>query len=149
MKREGGASITLTGDDWGGRTQYGIAEASNPGAWIDGKITEAEARHIYMSKYVIGPGFDKITDFALQAVLIDFGVNSGPATAIKYLQRLLGVTEDGILGPKTLAAVNAKQNLTNKVVAERVKMIGHIVTKSPSQIKFLNGWLNRALEFLL
>lgn len=147
-KPDGGYTNDPT--DRGGRTQYGIAEASNPKAWADGKVTEDEARAIYRHKYVEVPGFDRITDLKLQSALIDWGVISGPMVATQYLQRILGVNVDGTLGPKTMDAANGRdpRELTLLLVAERVRMIGRIVKKNPSQLKYINGWLDRALEFL-
>lgn len=149
IKREG--PETNDPVDKGGRTAYGISETSNPEAWKDGKVTEAEARSIYESKYVKGPGFDKITDPQLRNQLIDYGVNSGPAVAIIKLQQILGVEQDGVLGQATLAALKTlhPEDANNCLVAARVRMIGKIVSKNPSQIKFLNGWLDRALQFLV
>lgn len=136
--------------DAGGRTQFGIAEASNPEAWLDGKVTEEEAREIYARKYVVGPGFDRIHDPRLQALMVDFGVTSGPQLAIMKMQGVLGIAVDGILGDDTLrAAIMAGVPLINKVVAERLRLIGRIVSKDPSQAKFALGWINRALEFLI
>lgn len=153
LKREGGAKVTNDPTDRGGRTQYGIAERSNPKAWADGVVTEAEAREIYERKYVIYPGFDKITasHARLQHQLIDFGVNSGSLLAIEKLQAILGVKVDGKLGPKTLEAIIASdpKELNNKLVAERARMIGRIVSKNPSQCKFISGWLTRVLDFLI
>lgn len=149
LKNEGGFSNDP--DDAGGRTAYGISEKYHPEAWADGVVYESEARAIYEQKYVKYPGFDKITNPALQVQLIDFGVNSGPAVAIKKLQEVAGVDVDGVLGPETLAAVGnlAARDVNNQLLVSRVKMIGKIVVKNPTQLKFLNGWLNRALEFIV
>jgi lysozyme family protein len=155
LVREGGSKVTNDPSDSGGRTQYGIAERSNPGAWFDGKVTEEEARAIYTTKYVVAPGFDKVPDPQLQAQLVDFGVNSGPFIATQKLQEILKVSADGKLGPMTLAALcnvafqHPSGWVNNQLVAARVKMFGKIVVKNPSQLKFLNGWLNRALEFIV
>lgn len=148
LAREGG--LVNHKDDRGGRTNYGIAERSHPEAWADGVVTEAEAREIYLKKYVHGPNFHRIPDPHLMAQLVDFGVNSGPSIAIQKLQAVLGVKVDGILGEKTLDALSKRdvREVSNKLVAERVKMIGRICVKNPSQLAFLNGWLNRAFEFL-
>lgn len=150
IKREGGATVTQNPNDQGGRTQYGISEKANPEAWADGKVTAEEARAIYESKYLKGPGFDKISDVKLQAQLVDFGVNSGPRIAIQKLQGVIGAAVDGVLGPHTLELL-AKLNprdVSNNLVAARVRMIGRIVQKNPSQLQFLYGWLDRALQFL-
>lgn len=147
---EGGPKLTNDPADAGGRTQWGISERSNPQAWTDGHVTEAEARAIYERKYVQAPGFDKIKDSKLQAQLVDFGVTSGPAIAVQKLQEILRVKVDGILGPKTLAAIEVEdpRYLSNKLAASRIQMIGRIVQKNPSQIKWLNGWINRAISFI-
>lgn len=149
LRREGGNSNDPA--DAGGRTNFGISEKSNPEAWKDGKITEAEAREIYLTKYVKAPGFDKIAYPKLQAQLIDFGVNSGPHLAIQKLQALLNVEADGVLGPQTLAAilVREERELVNLLVGERIKMLARLVQKRPSNLKFLFGWVTRSLEFLI
>lgn len=150
IRREGGEKATNDDQDKGGRTQYGISEKSHPGAWQDGSVSREEAEAIYAAKYVTGPGFDRISDSRLQAQMVDFGVTSGPAMAIQKVQSLVGQEPDGVLGPKTIAAIQAEDPilLNNKLALERVKMIGRIVNKNPSQAKFLNGWLSRALDFM-
>lgn len=154
IEREGGDKVTNDPTDGGGRTAYGISETSNPEAWKDGKVSEEEARAIYTLKYVAAPGFNQVKDESLKAQLVDFGVNSGPYIAIRNLQDALGLKADGVIGPETLTALESLQGdalrlLNNALVAARVKMFGRIVAKNPSQLKFLSGWLNRALEFLL
>ena len=137
--------------DRGGRTKHGISEKSNPEAWADGDVDEEESRRIYERKYVTGPGFDKIVDHQLRAQLVDFGVHSGPMLAIMKLQEALQtVTVDGILGPKTLAAIADWHSdaLNTALVKARVRMSCRIVKRDPSQLKWLDGWVNRAFEFL-
>lgn len=150
LKAEGGSASTNDPVDGGGRTQFGISERANPEAWLDGKVTEEEAREIYLTRYYTQPGFDKLDDPKLQHFMVDFAVLSGPHLAIQYLQRAIGVPDDGILGPQTLAVVNGcddRRVLVNRLVVERVKMIGRIVNRAPNQARFLNGWLSRALGF--
>lgn len=149
IKAEGGSKSTDDPHDAGGRTQYGIAERSNPEAWLDNHVSEEEARAIYTNKYVIGPGFDKINDPHLKHLLVDWGVLSGPGIAIKCLQQSLNLKDDGILGAITLAAANNadSRRLTNQLVVARAKMVGRIVQKNPSQARFISGWLNRIFEF--
>lgn len=150
IKREGGATATNDPADPGGRTQFGISERANPGAWADGKVTEEEAREIYKKKYVFGPKFDKILDPGLQAHLIDWGVNSGPSIAIQALQRVLKVTVDGVLGKETFHALEQHNPIlvNNAVLKERVLMLCRVVQKNPAQLKFLTGLVSRALEFI-
>ena len=151
IAREGGFSNDPT--DKGGRTDKGISEKAHPGAWADGKITTEEARAIYAHKYIKAPGFDKIPAGyeTLRVQLIDFGVNSGPGMAIQKLQEIIGAKIDGNLGKETISLVPtiAPAKINNLLVAARIRMIGRIVVRDPSQVKYLSGWLNRALEFMV
>jgi lysozyme family protein len=148
IKREG--KPTNDPKDHGGRTQLGISEKSNPEAWKDGVVTPEEAQAIYTQKYVKSPHFDTVPVDHLRSQLIDFGVNSGPIIAIQKLQEILGVTVDGELGPETLAALAMKDPkvINNQLVIARIKLIGRIVSKNVTQIRFINGWLDRATQFL-
>jgi lysozyme family protein len=70
---------------------------------------------------------------------------SGARTAIKKVQKLLGVTADGIVGPKTLAAINGHSGdaLFGQIKELRKKFYYGIVKQDPTQQIFLKGWLNR------
>ena len=111
LRREGG--YVDHPHDRGGPTHYGITRATLAG-WRKAavtaedvqRLTEAEARAIYQRQYVEAPGFDQIVDPRLRALLVDYGVHSGPRRAIMDLQRAAGVTVDGTIGPQTLAAVD-------------------------------------------
>lgn len=153
LLREGGSKMTNDPNDPGGRTQYGISERANPEAWKDGKVTETEAREIYLHKYVIFPKFHLIppSHSKLQEQLIDFGVHSGQQVAIKKLQEILGLDADGVIGPKTLAAISASDPrvVNNRLVEARILMIGRIVQKNAGQLNKLFGFLRRALGFLV
>jgi len=64
----------------------------------------AEQRDIYRARYWDALACDELpagVDFAV----FDYGVNSGISRAAKVLQRVLGVADDGTIGPLTLAAV--------------------------------------------
>ena len=151
IKREGEATNDPT--DKGGRTQFGISERNNPEAWLDGKVTEKEAREIYEKKYVVFPGFDRIDDVKLREQLVDFGVLSGPQKAIMELQQILQVDVDGVIGPQTLDALEKDffriRIISNSLAVARIKMFVRIVKRDPSQLKYLAGWVNRASEFIL
>ncbi len=148
LRREGGPSNDPV--DKGGRTAFGISEKANADLWADGKVTEEEARDRYLQRYVVATGYDKIPDESLRAHMIDFGVNSGPYLATMKLQEILGVEKDGVIGSETLAAIASRDSkaLNQALVIERVKMFVKIVQKTPTQVKFLGGWVNRAFEFL-
>lgn len=150
IAREGGSTATNDPSDKGGRTQFGISERNNPEAWKDGRVDYEEARKIYYQKYL--KPFEGLEKYLFYEQLVDFGVTSGPRLAIQKLQEIIGVEVDGIIGENTLTEISKwgtfQRVLNYKLVAARIQMIGRIVQKNPSQIKYLSGWLNRALEFL-
>ena len=87
---------------------------------------------------------DGIKDQSIANLLVDWVWASG-VTGIKRPQRLLGVSADGIVGPKTLEAVNALDptKLFSLLHKDRLKHFDEICQKSPSQKKFLKGWRRR------
>lgn len=99
--------------DPGGPTKYGITHrtlAAHRGvsavtADDVKRLTLSEAELIYRKSYWVQSGGD-VLPAGLDYAAFDFGVNSGPARAIKSLQKVVGVAQDGIVGGKTVAAVN-------------------------------------------
>lgn len=87
---------------------------------------------------------DQIKSQSVANILVDWVWGSG-ANGIKIPQKLLGLTVDGIVGPKTLAAVNSSDSLVlfNTIKAEREAFLYRIVERDPSQKRFIKGWLNR------
>ena len=135
--------------DPGGKTMYGITQAtlkkwrkSNPGDMDVRKLTKQEAEKIYHQWYWLPVKGDELPDGGDFAVF-DMAVNAGPERAIKTLQRAVGVRDDGILGPRTLAAVRAADKKAliaqfNALRLNHMKRLRHWPT-------FKNGWTRRVL----
>ena len=87
---------------------------------------------------------DDIKSQSVANILVDWVWASG-AHGIKIPQRLLGVTVDGIVGPKTIAAVNARnpRELFDMIKIARFDFIEDICRKRPANNKFKRGWMNR------
>jgi hypothetical protein len=77
-------------------------------------------------------------------MVFDYGVNSGPATAIKALQGLVRATPDGAMGPLTLRAVaNAGSNgLVNGLAQARMAYLRGL----PMFAQFSDGWTRRVID---
>lgn len=88
---------------------------------------------------------DRIESQGVAEMLADWAVNSGVCTAVKGVQRLLGVRQDGIVGDMTIAAINGEdpQRLFYDIKAARKRYYMDIVERKTSNAKFLKGWLNR------
>ncbi len=93
---------------------------------------------------------DRIQNQSLANILVDWVWASG-AHGIKIPQQILGVTVDGVVGPKTLAALHARdpRDLFYQIRQARLNFVDEIVRKSPSQKRFIKGWKNRieAIKF--
>lgn len=85
---------------------------------------------------------DIIQDQSIANMVVDWLWHSG-ATTIKKVQTLLKVTADGIVGPKTITALNNDNDIKNKVYTARKNYFEDIVRRNPSQKKWLKGWINR------
>ncbi len=93
---------------------------------------------------------DLINDQQLADNVYDFGVNSGVGKAAKILQLVVGVTQDGIIGNGTIAAVNSldAKNTYDRYNAERVAFYNRLAA-NPGQHQFLNSWMSRIKPYKL
>lgn len=87
---------------------------------------------------------DEIKCQVLANILVDFVWASG-GNGIKIPQKILGVKVDGIVGPKTIAAINSAnpETLFNAIHKARIDFVNDIVRRKPSQKKFIKGWTRR------
>lgn len=157
--------------DRGGATIWGITEAVARAFGYKGQMQtmpRETAVAIYMQRYWIQPGFDRVDAIspALAEKLFDIGVLSGTATGVKYLQRALNVLNnagrlfpdiavDGGCGAMTLASLTAflrsrgpegVRVLLGMVSAQQSVFYIGIAETDPTQETFEYGWqLNRAL----
>jgi lysozyme family protein len=135
--------------DAGGRTRYGITEATARRHGYDvRKLTKAQAATIYRRDYW---RYEAIADEALSIKVFDFAVNAGVERANKLLQIAcndLGscLTVDGVLGPKSLLAINSLKawDLMKRFAERQAEYYEEIVRKNPSQKVFARGWQLRA-----
>lgn len=88
---------------------------------------------------------DEIKSQSIANLVVDWVWASGKH-GITNVQRILGVKADGIVGPKTLAALNGHKDpkyLFARIHAARVTFIENLCIKEPSQKQFRTGWLRR------
>lgn len=160
LNAEGGLSNDPL--DRGGLTNLGITQRT-----LDGwrrfhpefpasvrDLTVDHARAIYERQYWQAAGCD-FMPWPLSLAVFDMSVNSGPGTAIEYLQRTLNsfgarLRPDGGFGPLTQAAMEAvlkaegPLRIALRFIDVRRDFYRAIVRNNPSQVRFLRGWLNRA-----
>lgn len=108
-------------------------------------LSPQEVRKFYSDEYFVGPKINMLPT-ELAAPVFDFAVNSGPQTAIKHLQGVLGVSQDGIIGPQTLNALTGKDSniVINKLLDSRQMLLDKLVKEKPEIYKkFEKGWRTR------
>ena len=92
---------------------------------------------------------DEIKNQSVANILVDWVWGSG-AHGIKIPQKLLGVSVDGVVGPKTIAAINSKnpRELFDRIKMARFDFIEEICRKRPANNRFKRGWMNRINDLI-
>jgi lysozyme family protein len=109
-------------------------------------LTPETVRPFYLNKFYNAMRIEEITSDQLAIQVFDFGVNAGPSRAIITLQRLIGATPDGVIGPDTLKKLNAGQPcmFPTMYMNARISFYEQIVAKNKDLAQFLAGWKRRA-----
>lgn len=156
---EGGDKYSEMSADKGGPTKYGITLATWKKVGYDKNgdkkitkedvklLTKADFNMVFQRTFWAKLMADDILDQSVANIVVDFAYNSGVSRAAKHLQTIVGVTADGVVGSKTIAAVNnykgGGKTLFNALKADRIRYLKNVVAGNASQKKFLIGWLNR------
>lgn len=146
LKHEGGFSDHAA--DPGGKTRFGVTEAVAREVGYRGDMRDLPldlAKRIYRERYWDAVKADELPA-SLRYVVFDAAVNSGPGQAIKWLQRSAGAVDDGVLGPKTMAAIQTlnADTLRQKILAQRLKLMTSLATWPA----FGRGWARRIADLL-
>jgi len=125
--------------DPGGETKFGISKRAHPGEDI-ANLTLERAKQIYFLHYWGAAGCDVVPD-PIKFDLFDMAVNSGVKASVRTLQYAVGETPDGLLGPRTLQAVQSMPaaRLKARFNGERL----HFMTTLPTWNTFGKGWARR------
>ena len=135
--------------DHGGRTSRGITQGEYT-AWRHEKslptrdvwqADTGEVAQIYHDEYwePLCDGLPTPIDY----MLFDMSVNGGQHRGIVLLQKALGTTADGRLGPVSREAI---RNADMVALITRYGNAKRAFYKSLHQPKFLRGWLNRVVD---
>lgn len=133
--------------DNGHETKYGITKET---ARLSGYIGDMRnlpielAKEIYREKYWRNE-LDHMP-FSVAFNIFDAAVNSGPVRAVKWLQCAAGVTQDGIFGGKTMAAVMSGNSfdIVRKFNAARLEYLSNLGNWNV----FGKGWSRRIAKNL-
>jgi lysozyme family protein len=126
--------------DPGGETKFGISKAAHPGEDIAGMTLE-RAKAIYLRDYWGPAGCDAVPD-AIKFDLFDTAVNSGVKPAVRILQKACRETEDGVLGPRTLQALQSMHPAEIRLRFSAGRRL-HWADQKTSFATFGRGWTIR------
>lgn len=142
-------------DDAGGATMVGVTIGTyaqyrrlrglpSPSVNQLRAMTYGEWRDILKTMYWDRWRADRIVSQDIAEMLVDWVWASGKY-GIMIPQKVLGVAADGVVGQRTLAAVNEADEtvLFARLRAERVAYVERICVSRPANKKFRNGWLRR------
>jgi lysozyme family protein len=152
LNYEGGVTV-----DSGGLTNYGVRQDiynsytklnKLPSKSVK-ELNYGEVRDFYENEYYKKPQIDKLPE-SIQGIVFDSAVNLGQGTTVKHLQEIVGSKPDGIIGKKTLAAINEyiknndEDSLKVDLLNRRITHYKRLVEQNPAKYeKYLNGWMNR------
>lgn len=130
--------------DPGGETKWGISQRSYPDLNIR-DLTRDQAMHIYERDFWLRVDADKLPG-SVAFQLFDFAVNSGIETTVRYLQRAVGVADDGHWGPvsRRASAAMSEGDMVLRLNAERLDFMTRL-SNWPYAGK---GWARRVAQNL-
>jgi lysozyme family protein len=119
------------------------------------EMSEDLARKIYQKFYWDANLLDQVTDPKVSGLLFDQIVNRGARSVAEQAQRILlkmnfKVVVDGVFGPDTIKIIN---QVNYRIFAinffkESQSFYVKLCQKSPDQMVFLGGWINRTHQLL-
>lgn len=106
-------------------------------------ITREEVAGIYRSRYWAAVAADQLPA-GVDLAVFDLAVNSGPGRAARTLQAALGLHQDGVVGPATLAtALRADASaLVRDIGRRRLSFLQHLAAWTA----FGRGWTRRVAD---
>jgi len=155
--------VTDTPGDAGGLTRFGIASKYHPElsqTTYYTTMSTADALQVAVNtmtaQYAEPLLLARIGDQALATKLLSFDINTGRVEAVHAFQRAinsvmpgssLDVQVDGVCGPWTIAAANRcmPQSLLNAFRLQMIDFYNSDCKRDGSQLKFLVGWIDRAM----
>jgi lysozyme family protein len=120
-------------------TKYGVSAMSYPDLDIE-RLTYAQAFAIYFRDFYQRCACDELPA-AIRFMVFDSAVNNGPGNAARFLQRAIGVADDGDIGPRTRAAIAKADPLALMESFSRERTTFH--TKLSTWGDFGKGWAIR------
>jgi lysozyme family protein len=107
---------------------------------------QQEVKNFYYAYFWVPIRAYEVENDFIADMLFNFAVNMGKKVIVKKTQRILRVTQDGVIGPKTIQALNSI-NQEVFVYHFLLEIMEFYIQLGKKQPHYLRGWLNRAVSF--
>jgi len=107
-----------------------------------------EVERIYKEKYWDRAKLDKVRSQQIANEIFVFGVNAGMDRAIRLAQKIVGVKPDGVVGRKTLRALNRYNSILFDFIFDAGEIWHYLKLslRSKKYSRYFKGWVNRAIR---
>lgn len=134
--------------DPGGATNWGVTQSVARANGYTGHMRDFPvdmAKAIYWRQYWVPIKADDLPP-AIRYAVFDAAVNSGAKQAVKWLQRAIGVNDDGVVGPQTMTFARAANPdfVLRRMLGDRLQFMTDLKTWQV----FGRGWARRIAEVL-
>lgn len=153
LKKEGG--YVNDPNDNGGETYKGVARNVWP-KWDGWRYVDVKdwagadscIESFYRDNFWVPCKLDYIENNEIATSIFDFAVNTGVKTSVMLAQKAVGVDHDGVIGNKTISAINDADPYDFMAAFALVKIARYIsiCKRNPSQKKYFYGWVCRTLN---
>lgn len=109
--------------------------------WLNGKVYQ-----FYKTNFWDKMKLDKIDSQKIADEMFCFGCNAGIKTAIRLAQKVVNVSDDGIIGENTLNALNSCDESKFDLAFDslEIEYYDKLIAKNPKLAIYKKGWYNRA-----
>ena len=136
--------------DPGGMTNLGVTKRVWE-TWVGKTVSEADMRALtpatvapmYRKQYWDAVKGDELPS-GLDYLMFDFAINAGVNRAIRTMQKAIGTTPDGAIGPKTMQALRDAD--PDALIAKFSDEKEAFYRSLPTFATFGKGWLRRVAE---
>ena len=162
LRHEGGFENDV--NDPGGATNFGVSlrwlkakglleeleeqDKTQDEVLVVRSLTKEQASGFYKAYWWDFYKYQNLFAQPVAAKVFDTAVNIGASRAHKFLQGIVGVVQDGVLGPKSFSEANAMSPsvLVVRYQSVQAQYYRDLVVRNPKLEEFLAGWLNRAYD---
>ena len=135
---------------WEGWTDIDLAkhQPDFPASLEQNSPLQQKIKDFYERNYWDAIRGDDISNQSIAESIFDFAVNAGPVTSAKLAQITVNETPDGVIGPATLARINADdpRAFLALFALHKIARYVSICEQQQDSKKFFYGWVKRTLQ---